>query len=27
MIKVSMLYPADGSRKPADNVDHWQVQY
>ena len=27
MIKVSMLNPADGSRKPADNVDHWQVQY
>ena len=27
MIKVSMLNPADGSRKPADNVDHWQVQH
>jgi hypothetical protein len=27
IIKVSMLNPADGSHKPADNVDHWQVQY
>jgi hypothetical protein len=25
MIKVSMLNPADGSRKPADNIDHWQA--